>query len=78
MHKYGATSEHLAHVAITQRKHAQNNPNAAMYGKPMTMDDYMNSRMVCEPLRLFDCQEDDGGACSSRPRAGEGHETSRQ
>jgi len=62
MHKYGATSEHLAHVAITQRKHAQNNPNAAMHGRPMTMDDYMNSRMVCEPLRLFDCcQEDDGG-----------------
>ena len=62
MHKYGATSEHLAHVAITQRKHAQNNPNAAMRDKPMTMDDYMNSRMICEPLRLFDCcQEDDGG-----------------
>jgi acetyl-CoA acetyltransferase len=39
MEKYGATSEHLAHVAITQRKHAQNNPNAAMRGKPMTMDD---------------------------------------
>ncbi|MFO0689982.1 MAG: lipid-transfer protein [Myxococcota bacterium] len=62
MHKYGATVEHLAHVAITQRKHAQNNPNAAMRGKPMTMDDYMNARMICEPLRLFDCcQEDDGG-----------------
>lgn len=62
MHKYGATVEHLAHVAITQRMHAQNNPNAAMRGKPMTMDDYMNARMICEPLRLFDCcQEDDGG-----------------
>ncbi len=62
MDKYGATSEHLAHVAITQRKHALNNPNAAMRDKPMTMDDYMNSRMICEPLRLFDCcQEDDGG-----------------
>ena len=62
MHKYGATAEHLAHVAITQRMHAQNNPNAAMRGKTMTMDDYMNSRMICEPLRLFDCcQEDDGG-----------------
>ncbi len=62
MEKYGATVEHLAHVAITQRMHAQNNPNAAMRGKPMTMDDYMNARMICEPLRLFDCcQEDDGG-----------------
>ncbi len=62
MHQYGATSEHLAHVAITQRAHAQNNPNAAMCGRPMTMDDYMASRLICEPLRLFDCcQEDDGG-----------------
>jgi acetyl-CoA acetyltransferase len=62
MERYGATSEHLAHVAITERKHAQNNPNAAMRGRPMTMDDYMGSRMICEPLRLFDCcQEDDGG-----------------
>ena len=62
MEKYGATAEHLGHVAISQRKHALNNPNAAMKDKPMTMDDYMNSRMICEPLRLFDCcQEDDGG-----------------
>ena len=62
MEKYGATSEHFAHVAISQRAHAQNNPAAAMRDRPMTMDDYMNSRMICEPLRLFDCcQEDDGG-----------------
>jgi len=62
MHKYGATSESLAHVAITQRKHANANPNAAMQHKTMTMDDYLASRMMCDPLRLFDCcQEDDGG-----------------
>jgi acetyl-CoA acetyltransferase len=62
MHEYGATAEHFGHVAVTQRMHAQNNPNAAMRGKTMTMDDYMSSRMICEPLRLFDCcQEDDGG-----------------
>jgi acetyl-CoA acetyltransferase len=62
MERYGATSEHLAHVAITQRAHAQNNPSAAMQGRTMDMDDYMASRMICEPLRLFDCcQEDDGG-----------------
>ncbi len=62
MKKYGVTSESFAHVAITQRMHAHNNPNAAMRGRTMTMDDYMKSRMICEPLRLFDCcQEDDGG-----------------
>lgn len=62
MHDYGVTSEHLAKVAITQRNMALNNPNAFGYGKPMTMDDYMASRMVSEPLRVYDCcQETDGG-----------------
>jgi len=62
MHEYGATVEAFAEVAMAQRAFAQNNPNAAMRDKPMSLDDYMNSRMVCEPLRLFDCcQEDDGG-----------------
>ena len=62
MHEYGATHEDFAEVAITTRKHAVNNPNAAFYGKPLTLDDYMASKWVCEPLRLFDCcQETDGG-----------------
>ncbi len=62
MHETGATSEHLAQVAITQRKHAQANPNAAGHGRPLTLDQYMESRVVAEPLRLYDCcQETDGG-----------------
>lgn len=62
MHEFGVTSEHLAQIAISQRNHALNNPVAAGFGKPLTMDDYMNSRMVSEPLRLYDCcQETDGG-----------------
>ena len=45
------------------RKHAQLNPQA-MRRDPMTRDDYMNSRWIMEPLRLFDCcQNNDGGAC---------------
>jgi acetyl-CoA acetyltransferase len=62
MHEYGVTSEHLGHVAIAQRNHALKNPNAAGYGKPLSMDDYMASRLVADPLRLYDCcQETDGG-----------------
>ncbi len=62
MHEYGATPEHLAQIAISQRKHAVNNPDAAFYQKPLTREDYFASRMVTEPLRLFDCcQETDGG-----------------
>jgi acetyl-CoA acetyltransferase len=62
MHEYGTTSQHLGAVAIACRKHAALNDNAQQQ-KPMTMDDYMNSPMFCEPFRLFDiCQVTDGAA----------------
>lgn len=62
MHHYGVTSEDLGRVAISQRNYAQTNPRAFGYGKPLTMEDYLASRMVAEPLRLYDfCQETDGG-----------------
>ena len=62
MHKYGVTSEHLGEVAMAQRNFAQKNPMAAGYGKPLTIEQYMNAKMICEPLRLYDCcQETDGG-----------------
>lgn len=63
MHSYGVTSEHLAEVAIAQREFALNNPAAAGYGKPLTREQYLASRMISTPLRLYDCcQETDGGA----------------
>ena len=37
-----------------QREHARRNP-AALMQKPMTMDDYLASRLIADPLRLFDC-----------------------
>lgn len=54
MHRYGITEEDLGRVAISQRDNAVRNP-AAMMRKPMTMDDYLGSRWIYEPLRLFDC-----------------------
>ncbi len=54
IHKYGWKPEVLGRVAVTQREHARRNP-AALMQKPMTMDDYLGSRMVADPLRLFDC-----------------------
>jgi acetyl-CoA acetyltransferase len=61
IHEYGATRDHLANVALAQRKHANLNPLATMYAKPMTREDYMNARWVSEPLCLFDnCLETDG------------------
>jgi acetyl-CoA acetyltransferase len=45
------------------RAHAQANPQAIMR-KTMTLDDYLGSRFIIEPLRLFDCcLVTDGAAC---------------
>jgi len=62
MHKYGVTREDLGRVAISQRNHALRNPRAYGYGKPLTMEEYLASKWIAEPLCLYDfCQETDGG-----------------
>jgi acetyl-CoA acetyltransferase len=61
MHAFGATSEDFGRVAVADRRHAANNPNAWFYEKPITLEDHQSSRWVVEPLRLLDCcQESDG------------------
>ena len=54
MARYGATSAELAAVPIAIRQHALRNPLALMQ-KPLTLEDHQASRMVIDPLRLFDC-----------------------
>jgi acetyl-CoA acetyltransferase len=54
MHRYGVTAEDLGRVAIRQRASAVDNPRAMMR-TPITMDDYLSSRWIVEPFRLFDC-----------------------
>lgn len=62
MHDYGVTREDLGRVAISQRNYAQNNPRAYGYGKPLTMEEYLDSPPIASPLCLYDfCQETDGG-----------------
>jgi acetyl-CoA acetyltransferase len=60
MHKYGWKREDFGSIAITQRRHAQRNP-MAMMRKDLTMEEYLSSRWIAEPLCLFDnCLETDG------------------
>jgi acetyl-CoA acetyltransferase len=60
MHKFGTTREQFAKVALTFRENALTHPLSIMK-KPMTIDDYFNSRMIADPLCLFDfCLETDG------------------
>ena len=54
MYESGSTREQLAQIALVERANATLNP-AAAYRGPMSLDDYMNARMISDPLCLFDC-----------------------
>ncbi|RLQ21082.1 transporter [Seongchinamella sediminis] len=63
MHEYGTSHEQLGAVAVAMRKHAQLNPGALMHGKPLTIEDYLQSPMLADPYRMNDCcLETDGAA----------------
>ncbi len=62
MNAYGTTSDQLAAVAVSARKHAALNDKAQMR-ETITVDDVLNSRMIADPLHLLDCSlVSDGGA----------------
>jgi acetyl-CoA acetyltransferase len=63
MIEYGTTSEHFGHVAVTLRRHASMNPRAMMR-TPITLEDHQSSRMIADPLRLYDCCIESDGACA--------------
>lgn len=65
LHKYGATREQLAEVAVAAREWALLNPKAFRYeAGPLTAADVINSPMLSSPLTAGDCclVTDGGGA----------------
>jgi acetyl-CoA acetyltransferase len=61
MHDFGLTREQLGQVALNARRNAGLNPDA-VYRDPLTMADYLGSRMISEPLCLYDCDVPCDGA----------------
>lgn len=59
--RYGTTRETLGWIALNQRANAALNPTA-IYRDPMTMDDYLNARMITTPFGLYDCDVPCDGA----------------
>lgn len=53
-HQHKLTDSQLAKIVVTTRYHASLHPGA-IYRKPITEEDYLNSRQLSTPLRLFDC-----------------------
>ncbi len=72
MYQYGTTSEQLAGISVSTRKHAMRNPEAvkAMTDlefvgvNEVTPQDVLESRVVADPLHLLECCmiSDGGGA----------------
>ena len=58
---YGTTREQMGWIAVNARKNAALNPKA-IYTDPMTIDDYLNARLIATPFGLFDCDAPCDGA----------------
>ena len=54
MHVYGTTRRQLACVAVAARQWAQRNP-LAFARDPLSVEDVLASRMICDPISLLDC-----------------------
>jgi acetyl-CoA acetyltransferase len=60
----GQKREKMATLAVTQRKYANKNPDAFFYKTPLTVEEYLNSRMIAYPFCLYDCDIPVQGACA--------------
>ena len=54
LHEHKVTPEQLGKIAVNARYHASMHAGA-IYRKPFTVQDYLDSRMLTDPIRLLDC-----------------------
>ena len=67
----GITKDHLAAVVVKNRGNGVHNPDA-MFRKPVTAEEVLGSKVVCEPLHLFMLCSPNEGAAALVLRAGDG------
>lgn len=61
MELHRVTDEQVGWLCVVERQHALLNPNAVMK-KPLTIDDYLSSRWIAEPMHVLDCDYPVNGA----------------
>jgi len=63
MHDFGTTEEQLAKIAVKNHKNAVDN-EIAQFRKEITVDTVLNSQIIADPLKLFDCSPITDGAAA--------------
>ena len=63
MHEYGLSREELAMAAVKNHHNGTLNPYA-QFQKEITVKDVLKSKMIADPLRLYDCASISDGACA--------------
>jgi acetyl-CoA C-acetyltransferase len=63
MQKHGVRCERFAPFSITAHRNARTNPKA-LFHKPLDLDTYLASRIVTDPIRLFDVSPICNGAAA--------------
>ncbi len=61
MADYGTKPEHFAQVSVKSHRNAMSNP-FAQYRIAITLEEVLNSRMVCDPITLYQCCPTSDGA----------------
>lgn len=64
MEQYGATPEDFAQVSVKNHNNGCLNPQA-QYKKQFTLEEVLNSRMICDPITLLMCCPNTDGAAAA-------------
>lgn len=64
MRKYGATAEDFARVVVKNSRNSSNN-SYAQFRKPLSVEEVVNSRKICDPLTLYMCSSMADGAAAA-------------
>ncbi len=52
--EFGYDAEAMAKLVVDQRHNAALNPNAAFFGKPVTIEEVLASKLIADPLRMLE------------------------
>jgi acetyl-CoA acetyltransferase len=63
-HEYGLKDTQRAKVAVDQRKNANANPAAIFHDQTLTIDEVLDSEVICEPLHMLEIVMPAAGAAA--------------